>query len=381
MALEEPIFVDTNPVTILNDILSDFEEFTGKKIYPGQPEYAIASALAYHKSLAMSRVNEAGKAMLVDFAANSVLDYLAASFGITRIAAQGAVCTIGFNIVPGHLQVTIPIGTRIASIDGNAVFATDDDIVVPVGINYVEITATCQTTGTAANGYTAGNISLVQDPYAYISSAANTDTTSGGSEIESDEGLRERLKLATSIFSVAGSRNAYIYWTKTASSLITDVSVATYEDDHTVPPGEVDIYALLENGVIPTTAMNDKIASVLSAENIRPLTDTVSVKSPIAISYSLSVDIVKYKNSDDIELARDLYALLLDYGSSQRQKLGLDVVCSAIEKLCRIDGVYDVTVTIIPQSKPLTGRNLIVEPWEVADQTEAAITITGVNNG
>jgi len=55
-------------------------------------------------------------------------------------------------------------------------------------------------------------------------------------------------------------------------------------------------------------------------------------------------------------------------------------VASYIESICRIEGVYDITVTI-DSTKALTGRNLIIEPWELAKQSGLTVTVTGSNNG
>ncbi len=427
MVLSNPVFVDADPASILSKILVDFELLTGKTIEPAQPEYAIASCIAYHKTLTMNRINEAGKSMLVDFSIAPVLDYIAALFNITRLPAEGAVCTLGFNIVSGHLAVTIPIGTRVASKDGNVIFATDDDVVVPVGTDYVEITATCQTVGSSGNNYALNAITELMDPYAYISSVSNKDITSGGSSEETDDELRARVKLATSKFSVAGSTNAYIYWAKSASSLIADVAIATFNDfmpiasyssydpdvaykfgntvikngvfavclvpntgvdpitdtDYWLKPGEVHIFSLLDNGVLPTKAINDKILNVLTPNNVRPLTDRVFVKTPSEQKYSLTLDVVKKTDMIGSDLVSSLYTILNDFAISKQQALGLDIVATYIESICRVDGVYDVTATITPVAASLSGRNLVMNPWQVAKLTTGGITIniTGSNNG
>jgi len=428
--MTDPIFVDVDPALILSEVLSDFENLSGKPIEPAQPEYIIASAIAYHKALAMNRVNAAGKAMLVDFSTAPVLDYLAALFNITRLPTEGAVCTLGFTIVTGHMQVTIPLGTRVVSTDGLMIFSTDDDIVIPVGLDYVEVTATCQTLGTGGNGYGIGDISVIQDPYAYISSITNKNITAGGSDEESDDELRSRVQLATSKFSTAGSRNAYIYWAKTASSLISDIAVATLGDylpitsiseydnnrelayssgefvtkngvvavcvkngtkgidpltntENWIKAGEVHIFSLLDNGELPTTAINDKISQILSDEKIRPLTDIVVVREPSEVLYSLVINVVKSPDSLGTDLTASLYTILNDFATAKKQALGLDIVASYIESICRITNVYDVTATIVPTTGNLTGRNLIVSPWQVAklETGGIAITITGSNNG
>jgi len=380
MALAEPIFVETDPAAILSEILADFTALTGREIYPGQPEYSICSCMAYHKTLTHNRINAAGKSMLVDFSANPVLDYLAAMFNITRLTAQSAVCTLRFILVPGHLRVTIPIGTRVRSTDGNAIFETNDDVTIEEGINTIDIVSTCQIVGLVGNGYAIGDISVLQDVYAYISSVSNLDLTSGGSDEETDIQLRDRIKLATSQYSVAGSRNAYKFWAKSASPLITDVEVVTYSENNTVPFGEVWIYPLLLNGEIPSDALKSEIAVVLSAENVRPMNDTVLVKNPEVVEYSIELSVVKKPEANGSDLISSITAILAAYGVTNYTTLGVDIVASYIESICRSENTYDVTAEIVSE-KVLSGRNLIISPWELAKQTGITITITGSNNG
>lgn len=429
MALTDPIFVNSDPATILTAILADFEALGGVPIMPAQPEYIIASAIAYRESLAMNRINAAGKAMLVDFSTAPVLDYLAALFNIVRLPAQGAVCTLQFTIVTGHLQVVIPLGTRVSSSDSKAVFTTNDDVLVAIGINVVTITATCQTTGNSGNNYAIGNVNTLLDPYAYISSVQNLDITSGGADDETDDELRSRVKLDTSKFSTAGSTNAYIYWAKTANPLISDVQISTlgdylpigsisaYDNTHTygvndfvtesgivavcikaatvgihpitdqinwIKAGEVHVFALLNNGEIPTTAINNSISQLLPAENIRPLTDVVVVQDPTEIIYTLEVDIVKYTDADGPTLISSISSILNAFAVEKKQKLGLDIVATYIESIGRITGVYDLTATItIVSGSTLVGRNISVSPWQVAKLQTSGLTIniTGSSNG
>ena len=341
--MEAPIFVQTDPQVILAEIITDFQNLTGRTIYPAQPEYAICSCLAYHKSLTLSRVNEAGKSMLVDYATYPVLDYLAASYDIQRLEATKAVCTLRFTLVSGHLEVVLPVGSRVISTDGNAIFETIEDTTIPVGTDTVDVLAECQTSGDVGNDYGVGAISVLQDIYAYITEVGNIDITSGGASEETDVQLRERVKLATSKFSVAGSRNAYIFWAKTASPLIVDVAISTLEDylpissysawvddtayekgewvtsggvlfcciaDFTsttdpilditnwITAGDVLVYALLQDGELPSPSLNTTIEELLNAENIRPLTDNVRVLSAVDAEYDLSIDIVKYTDYD-----------------------------------------------------------------------------------
>ena len=52
-------------------------------------------------------------------------------------------------------------------------------------------------------------------------------------------------------------------------------------------PGKVDVYPLLEGGVLPTEEVLAQIRDYLSSDTIRPLTDYVQVLSPEAVPYEI----------------------------------------------------------------------------------------------
>ena len=425
--MDTPIFVNTDPAQILAQILDSYELMTGLQCFPGTPEYSHCSAIAYQKSLTLQRVNETGLAMLADFAKGVVLDYLASPFNIKRLPAQPAICTLHFEIVPGHLQVVLPLGTRVASLDGTSIFQTIDDVTINVGVNSIEIDAECQVNGLIGNGQLTLQVTQLLDPLAYVLSVWNTNTTAGGSDAETDAELLERIKLSTSKYSVAGSRDAYIFWAKSVNPLIVDIDIATLEDylpitsptewttgqewnvndfatkdgiifvctkhivsstiepildlDHFIHPGVINIYALMLNGELPTTAINNNIAAVLNSKEIRPLSDIVNVQTPTRQNYSIAVDTWIYPTANASLIESLQYQAVLDYGVQNSQKLGIDIVCSKIEKLCLVDGVEDVTVTIVPDGESLTGRNLVISPAQVGILTGVTVTIVDTNNG
>lgn len=375
--MNDPIFIEVKPSELLSDVVKAFESYTGKTIQQGQPEYAICSAIAYRESLMLNRLNFVGKSQLVDYATYPILDKIASLVGVSRLQESKATCTLRFNIIQGHLQVLLPLGTRVASSDGNAVFETLNDVTIPVGVNSVDVSAICKVAGKSGNGYDIGAISVIQDPYAFVTSVSNIDKTSGGSDEETDEELRERIKIAPSSFSVAGPTEGYKFWTYSANQLIKDVKILTHSDDSSIAYGEVHAYSLLEDGQIPTTAINDQILAVLNDEKIRPLTDTVKVFSPTLIEYSLKIDVVKTKEANTT-ITNRINENVSNYVESQKLKLGADIVKNKIEALSMVDGVYDVTATIT-SSVSLVSGNLPVSSKEVAHCTGIVINITGDN--
>lgn len=376
------LFVPVDPETILSEIIADFETITGRTLEPSQPEYLFCSALAYRIVLERQRINAAGNSQLLEFSSAPVIDYLVQLVGVNRLPAQHAVCTLQFTLVAGHNTVTIPKGTRVISTDGQATFATTQDATVNADILVVNVPAECETAGDIGNDYAIGTITQIQDVQAYLSACQNIDITAGGSDEETDDQLRSRAFGAPSQFSVAGPRAAYKFFALSASPLILDVAVVSYAEDQNTPYGQINIYPLLANGEVANQALLDAIRDTLNDEKIRPLTDYIIVANPTRVEYSLNINITKLKGANTSLITSALSAKLLQYGKDKIKKLGLDIVNSEVEALCRIDGVYDVDVTIVPPSgMTLTGDNLVLKSNEFPFMTNFNVNVTATANG
>lgn len=331
----EPVFVSTDVDQITTDILNRFEELTGRVLQPAHVERLLLNVLAYRESLVREAIQYSATQNLVDFAVGQSLDYLGALVGVVRLPASPAITTLEFNLVPGHVAVIIPSGTRVASVDGLSIFRTDVDKSVIVGVDVAEIPATCITTGSQANGYIAGNISNLLDPLSYIQSVANTTETAGGASIETDERLKLRIKLAPGQFSNAGSRAAYKFFSLTASPSIIDVAVES------VDPGTVQIYPLMEDGTLPTVDILDLVYASCNDEKVRPLTDLVTVLNPTIVDYTLDFELTLYDYADETDTVAAVQAVLDAFIFEKRKKLGLDLVENQfIAKVLSIAGVY-----------------------------------------
>lgn len=379
-----PVLLTADADAELTNTIAIWEGFANKALIPGQPDYLLASILAYNKYLMLQRCNAAFVNMLLDYATAPVLDYIVALLGVQRTPAQPATCTLEFTLVHGHGTLTISAGTRVSSSDGIAVFEVDEDTLVASDVDTIQANATCQTEGIIGNGYAIGAISTIMDVQPYLSACQNIDITASGAEVETDEELRSRSKLAPSTFSVAGARDAYIFFTKKVSPLICDVSVVTSTDDLSVGPGEVDIYPLLDGGQAPSDSLVAQIQSALSSETIRPLTDTVIVYKPTAVSYDVTVDVTKLSSYSEPSstITDKIDAILGQYKISKYSKLGQDIIASEIESLCRVEGIYDLAITITAYPGwSLTGRNLVLSPNEYGVLQVADVNVIGENNG
>ena len=109
-------------------------------------------------------------------------------------------------------------------------------------------------------------------------------------ELEDDDAYRERIQLSWAQLNTAGARNAYRFHARSADADVLDAD-AYGPEDHS-RPGEVDVYVLsrVGDGTAPQSLLN-KTAANLSADEIRPLTDFVSVKSAIIQRYSITAEL------------------------------------------------------------------------------------------
>jgi phage-related baseplate assembly protein len=342
MAELTPIeFIHENGAQIIDEMKADLETRLGRSIAPADVEMLLVNGFAYREKLIRAGINETARQSLVSFSRGAALEYLGELVDVHRLPASGALCTIEFALVDGHTGVTIPAGLRVQSMDGKVIFQTNEDKVVPVGTNTAEVFCTCQTAGAIGNGYTLNKINIILDPQAFVSTAQNIDVTTGGADEETDDKLRERIKLAPASFSVAGPTDAYKFFAKSAHTSIADVAVK----EHTPEAGDVSVYPLCEGGVMPSAEIIAAVQAILSAEKIRPVNDTVYVLEPTTEDYAIVVDLTLLTTAISATTQSRVNEILNDYKEVRKNRLGLDVVIAKITSLCMIEGVYNANVT------------------------------------
>ena len=368
-------FIDNMQIDdLINQMIIDYEdklkEITGKEVSLAQadPYRMILYACAVQIYQGMQYIDRAGKQSFLKYSYGTFLDNLGALRGIKRMPATPAVTKIRFSIETAIASaVQIPQGTRVTN--GNEVyFYTDEYAEIPAGKTYVDVDATCTDTGQGANGFGPGEINLLVETLPYISSVSNIVETAGGSDIESDDALADRIYIASSAYSVAGPADAYVYWTKTASTNIVDVSVTS------PAPSEVDVRFILEGGELPGEALIEKVKSILNDDNIRPLTDLVTVQAPDIVNYD--IELTYYINESDKSAAQNIQDLVNNaiesYKEWQSSAIGRDLNPSYLIGKIMASGAKRVTVTSPVHTE--------LSQTQVAVFTNATITYGGIEN-
>ena len=339
--LPEVVFVDADAQKVEATIITAYETSTKRTLAKGDPVRLFLLTIAYIIILLMNIINETGKQNLLRYAKGEVLDHIGALIGVERIAATAAQTTMQVTLSDElAFNVTIPAGTRFTA-DGQVFFALDTSMVIASGDTTGTGTATCTETGTAGNGYVAGQIKTLVDPVAYVDSVANTTLSEGGAEVEKDESYRENIHTAPESFSVAGPIGAYKWFAKHASSLISDVAVDSPE------PGTVDIRVLLEGGEIPGEEMLAIVDAAVNDRTKRPLTDYVTVQAPDAYNYT--VNITYYIDTEDIDqetaIRNKVTAAVDEFVLWTKSRIGRDINPSRLIQMVVAAGAKRVTVT------------------------------------
>lgn len=322
-------FVETDTETIESSLIALYESLVQQvpgreryKVYPASPERLfiswIASVIVQQRVL----INETAKKNVPRYADGEYLDSLAELFkDLERLPASPASAVFRFYISEAQQQsIIIPAGTRV-SFDGTIMFATKENLEIKAGSLYGDIEGECTTPGTIGNNLAAGQVKDLVDIYDYYQKAENITATSGGAEEEDDASYYERMRESMESFSTAGPMNGYIYFTKSVSAAVADV-VAT-----SPTPGVVDVRVLLQDGQQATEAVIKEIEEALNADDVRPLTDTVTVSVPETVSFD--VDVTFYIAQPNAASATVIEAAarqaVKDYISWQTSKIGRDI--------------------------------------------------------
>lgn len=328
---------------MISDYQEKYKEITGKDVSLAQadPYRLIMYACTVQIYQGMQYADYAGKMGLLKYSRGDFLDNLAPLRGVKRIESTAASTILQFSIKdPIKSVVAIPAGTRVTN--GNDVFfATDEYAEIPAGEVSVTVPATCTTTGSVGNGFAAGEFNILVNTLPYISEVANTVTTYGGADTEDDESLKDRIYNAPSSYSNAGSAGAYEYYAKTVDPTISNVVVTSPS------PGEVEVYFVCEGGKLPEEALIEEVEAYLMDNNVRPLTDKVTVQAPTTKKYN--VEFTYYIGFSDKSAAATIQAnietAVAVYNAWQTEKIGRDINPSYLIQKVMAAGAKRVEVT------------------------------------
>lgn len=342
-------FVTTDTQTIAEELTASYEETMGVTLYPADPMRQFLLWIASCLSLEHSYLNVAAKRNLPRYAHGVYLDSLAEIFyGVARREAETAETTLRFTLSETlEESLTIPAGTEATAGDG-ITFATTEDLIISAGELTGTVAAECTEAGTVGNGFAEGKIAMMIDQIAYVKTVTNTAVSAGGMDEETDEELYSRLRGSLEGFSTAGTAGSYEYQATQYNSRITSVKAVHTGD------GQVGVTFLTDSG-IPTEEEISEMQDWLGGDEIRALTDQVTVTAPVQVPFTIALTYYGAKNPEPggktlDELVRNAVE---EYVTWQTQALGRRINPGKLSNLLYQAGAGYVVITQ-PTAQELT---------------------------
>jgi phage-related baseplate assembly protein len=184
--------------------------------------------------------------------------------------------------------------------------------------------------------------------------------------LESDTDLRRRMLLSFEGLSTAGPVGSYIFHALGADPDIADASVQS------PAPGEVLVTVLSRTGDgYAAPALLSAVATVLNADEVRPLCDQVTVQGAEILNYAVSASLTVYPGPDSNVVREAAEAAVSAYVDAQH-RLGRDVTLSGLYAALHRPGVQKVTL-----AAPVA--DLPVDDGQTAYCTGITVELGGVN--
>ncbi len=233
----------------------------------------VARALAPQVSLTYLFIDALARAILPDAAVGVILERWCAIYGIFRKLASFSQGIVLFDGVDGSI---IPVGSRLQDISGLE-FVTQESTQIVDGTALVSVISVGQ--GRDYNIASGSELTLIS-PVAGITSLASVDQNgfSGGSDIESDSNLRERLLFRLRNPPQGGAAHDYISWSLEIPGITRAWVYKQYQG-----PGSVGVTFVLdaESNIIPNEDSKPFLDLKANLEQKAPLTADVILFPPI----------------------------------------------------------------------------------------------------
>lgn len=181
----------------------------------------------------------------------------------------------------------------------------------------------------------------------YILTPANTETGTSA-VLESDDDFRRRMVLAPEGYSVAGPRGAYIFHALSADNDVLDASAISPD------PGEVVVTVLSRTGTgVPSAPVLAAVTAALSAEDVRPITDQVTVQAATIVNFAISATLTYYLGPDKSVVTANAMAALNAYLAANR-RLGRSITRAGIIGAIMVEGLQNVVLASPAADLPFT---------------------------
>ncbi|NLV58677.1 MAG: hypothetical protein GXY67_07885 [Clostridiales bacterium] len=313
MADKELHYLTYDPDEIWREMIAAYVDAGGDVLYPGDEKEILLRGVQAVLTQTFAAVDNALRMQTLRYAQGEYLDIYGENRNCPRIQANAAAGKVRITFVPTGATKTFPAGTAMTP-DGERFYLLVNPVTHTGHAQVLDTDILCKDPGSQGNGVAAGTQMQLAITHPAVVSVVVIAETTGGSEREDDDTYRERIRLNGLAAITTGPSRQYEAAAKAATSEIVDARALN------LGAGQVGMYLILRNteGAAATIAA---VAQALSASDVRPLTDTVTVQEAEAIPYALHI---LYAVEEDAEgdITAALQAAVSEYKDWQDLSVG-----------------------------------------------------------
>ena len=274
-------YVSYDPEAIWRDMVSAYYAAGGETLHPGDEKEILLRAVLQIMTTAFAGIDNALRMDTLRYAVRDYLDVYGEKRNCPRIRAEAATASVSIVMQATGRTGTIPQGAPLTE-DGEMTYLLNEEIPITGQAQTVEAEIVCSQAGAIGNGLLSGAALQFVTGYDAVTSVTVLEDATGGQDEETDEVYRERIRTNGLATVTTGPAEQYRSAAMAVSSQIVDAAAINGGN------GVVNVYLLLSSST-GSDAIIAAVAAALSADNVRPLTDNVSVQLATAKEYTLNV--------------------------------------------------------------------------------------------
>lgn len=323
--------------SIFAEMLADLRERDPvfAALVESDPAYKVLEVAAYRELLLRSRVNDAAQAVMLAYAKGSNLEQLAALYGVSRLTSEDDTSLrTRTQLALEGFSTAGPVGAyRFHALSAVRLWADAEGRTWQQRVRDVAISST-----------TPGRVDVVvlaepEECLSDLSQAAfnDYDGSCWGVKVIYAQGYTEG---ATSMAVEAlpapiASGTAIIF--QSGAMFTTDADALLGATEIT---GELvgDVSYGEEAGLL------NAVLAAVSSDEVRPLTDMVTVKSARIVPFTVSADLTVYTGPDEAVVKSTALLRLQSYVAG-RHRLGSTVTASGLTSAAHVEGVHEVVMS------------------------------------
>ena len=274
-------YLTFDPDAIWEKMMTNYVEAGGDILYPGDEKEILLRAVLADIVQCFAGVDNGLRMQTLRYAVGDYLDILGEQRNCPRIEATAAKATVTITTKATGQEETLEAGTTMTA-DGEIFYALVEDFVLTGYQQIATVEVEAVRAGSSGNGLLAGTQMQLAVSNSNVYSIISASNASGGNEKEDDETYRERIRDYGLASVSTGSERQYEAAAKAVSSEIIDAKALNRG------AGQVGVYLILSEGT-GAAAIVEEVLEALSASDVRPLTDTVTVQCAADVPYTLNV--------------------------------------------------------------------------------------------